>query len=77
MKNKRSCFLKKALYSLVALFITAAFSLGMISYSFFQSNNFPSWSPDGCRIVFDATVGEGTDIFIMNADGTNQMKLIK
>ena len=36
-----------------------------------------AWSPDGSRIAFVSQVGSGTDIWVMNADGTNQMKLLK
>ena len=36
-----------------------------------------AWSPDGSRIAFVSQAGEGTDIWVMNADGTNQMKLLK
>jgi hypothetical protein len=32
---------------------------------------------DGARIAFVAGVGEGNDIFTMDVDGANQMKLIK
>jgi dipeptidyl aminopeptidase/acylaminoacyl peptidase len=31
----------------------------------------PAWSPDGQRLAFRALVGETTEIFIVNVDGTN------
>ena len=31
----------------------------------------PSWSPDGDRIVFENTRDGDSEIFVMNADGTN------
>lgn len=40
-------------------------------------NNFPSWSPDGKRIIWSRAniFGIKGEIWIMNADGTNQMNL--
>ena len=35
----------------------------------------PQFSPDGGKIVFDASVGIGAEIFIMDADGTNMTQL--
>ena len=37
----------------------------------------PAWSPDGRRIAFSSTRGGGTnlDIWVMNADGTNPIRL--
>ena len=37
----------------------------------------PSWSPDGSRIAFSANPnsGEGPEIYVMNANGTNQNRL--
>lgn len=35
----------------------------------------PQFSPDGTKIVFDAFVGVGADIYIMNADGSNIIQL--
>jgi Tol biopolymer transport system component len=37
--------------------------------------SFPSWSPDGARILFERQVGGGSEIWVMNADGTNQQQL--
>ena len=33
------------------------------------------WTPDGKSIVFDKYTNQGSEIFIMNADGTNQRNL--
>jgi TolB protein len=39
------------------------------------SNDFPSWAPDGRHIVFQRQMGRQTDIWIMLADGTQQLQL--
>lgn len=42
-------------------------------------NQFPSWSPDGKQIVYAsdrARPGTFADIWVMNADGTNQARLL-
>jgi hypothetical protein len=38
-------------------------------------NSTPSWSPDGSLIVFVSNRSSVSDIFVMNADGTNQTRL--
>ena len=35
----------------------------------------PDWSPDGTQIAFTGP-GPGTDIYVMNADGSNQRRLL-
>src|SRR5437763_3126708 len=35
----------------------------------------PTWSPDGNRIAFARTVPGNSDIYAMNADGTNVTRL--
>jgi Tol biopolymer transport system component len=35
----------------------------------------PAWSPDGTKIAFGASRGEGAGIYTMNADGTTQVKV--
>ena len=35
----------------------------------------PSWSPDGRRIAFAATVADQSEIFVMDADGSNRRRL--
>ncbi|HWQ33697.1 MAG TPA: protein kinase [Blastocatellia bacterium] len=39
----------------------------------------PSWSPDGTRIVYDVLTasGAGSDIWMMNSDGSNQTNLTR
>jgi Tol biopolymer transport system component len=37
----------------------------------------PAWSPDGTKIAFDTTrLGDGYDIYVMNADGTGQHPIV-
>jgi Tol biopolymer transport system component len=36
---------------------------------------FPSWSPDGTKIVFTARRGGNHQIYVMNTDGTNPTRL--
>ncbi len=40
------------------------------------SGGTPSWSPDGEQIVYSAIQGDSLDLFVMNADGTNQRHLL-
>jgi WD40 repeat protein len=35
----------------------------------------PSWSPDGSRLAFDVQVGGDTEIYVVDADGSNLSKL--
>lgn len=35
----------------------------------------PDWSPDGRQITFHGCEGEGCQIFVINADGTNQRQI--
>ena len=72
MENKRSSFLKKALYGLGALLILALVSFLILFLWPYPDNSDPSWSPDGTRIAFS----RHSEIWVMNADGTNQTKLL-
>jgi Tol biopolymer transport system component len=35
----------------------------------------PNWSPDGAKLAFARSGGSSQEIFVMNADGTNQVQL--
>ena len=36
----------------------------------------PSWSPDGSRIAFQSDRHDGTDIYLIDADGSNRVLLV-
>jgi Tol biopolymer transport system component len=35
----------------------------------------PAWSPNGTEIAFERVAGSGSNLFVMNADGSNQRQL--
>jgi len=37
----------------------------------------PDWSPDGKQIAFDGGPGEGSEIWVVNADGTNAAAMVR
>ncbi len=41
------------------------------------NDRYPSWSPDGKKIVFASDRDFNSEIYIMNADGTNQTRLTR
>jgi hypothetical protein len=55
------------------LFTIAPDGTGMTTVASGVSN--PSWSPDGSKIVFGRNVFHGSDIWVMNADGSAQVRL--
>ncbi|HEY3209115.1 MAG TPA: hypothetical protein VGL18_04890 [Actinomycetota bacterium] len=40
-------------------------------------DTYPTWSPDGSKIAFASPRGGNYDIFVMNADGTDQRPLTR
>jgi hypothetical protein len=38
-------------------------------------DRFPSWSPDGTKIAFERNLSGNFEVFVMNADGTNETRL--
>ena len=41
-----------------------------LTYFGFKST-FPAWSPDGRRIAFESDIGINSEIYMMNADGSD------
>jgi Tol biopolymer transport system component len=40
-----------------------------------RNNDWPSWSPDGTRIVFSVQIGRHRDLYLVNVDGTDLKRL--
>src|SRR5579862_2376595 len=40
-----------------------------------SENDFPTWSPDGKKIAFESLRAGYSQIYVMNADGTNQVNV--
>jgi len=38
-------------------------------------DRYPAWSPDGRHITFSSKRGGGTELFVMNVDGSSQTRL--
>ncbi|MDQ4048543.1 MAG: DPP IV N-terminal domain-containing protein, partial [Actinomycetota bacterium] len=41
----------------------------------FVEDNDPAVSPDGTKVAFDSTLGGSSDVYLMNADGSDQRRL--
>ena len=41
----------------------------------YEGHRNPSWSPDGKKIFFDLSLNNDIEIYVMNADGSNRVKL--
>jgi Tol biopolymer transport system component len=72
IKNRRSSFLKKVLYGLGILLALVVVLFVVLFFWPYPSNNYPSWSPDSSRIAFS----RHSEMWVVNADGTNQTKLL-
>ena len=40
-----------------------------------ESAMYPRWSPDGKRIAFEASIGQGRQVYVVNADGTHRFQV--
>jgi len=48
-----------------------------ISSSLENSDSYPSWSPDGTKILFQSIRGADSDIYVMDHNGNNETKLLQ
>jgi TolB protein len=46
-----------------------------LTHNSWQWDKFPSWSPDGTRIVFYSNRDGPAQIYVMDADGSNQRNI--
>jgi len=66
--------IKKCKYLLplfVLLLISACSNESPTQFTAFD----PSWSPDGSKITFSSDIDGNDEIYVMNADGSNQTRI--
>jgi TolB protein len=42
-----------------------------------RNNEDPTWSPDGRHLVYSSTRNRGSDIYMINSDGTGERQITK
>jgi Tol biopolymer transport system component len=57
------------------VFVMNSDRTGLTQLTSGPADDFPAWSPDGTKIAFVRSPGSQATIYIMNADGTDQMKV--
>ena len=62
------------LWLLISAFITVPWMLWSV-WSIREDSHDPTWSPDGKRIAFSSNRDGNLEIYVMNADGSQQTRL--
>jgi Tol biopolymer transport system component len=58
-----------------AFYVMDSDGSGLKTISNRKGDSDPTWSPDGSKIAFSSNTANSTQIFIMNADGSNRLQL--
>jgi Tol biopolymer transport system component len=68
---------RRGVGSVMHLYVMNADGTGVTQLTFGQGEDQPAWSPDGTQIAYAAVVGTTpTDLWVMNANGTNAKLLV-